>query len=66
MGTLTLARAWRVSSVEDLAVALLVLLVLLWLMVTLRTLWATATGEVWAPARPPVPQLLPGAGTTPG
>jgi C4-dicarboxylate transporter/malic acid transport protein len=66
MATLTLARAWRLGSVEDLAVALVVLLVLLWLMVALRTLWATATGEVWAPARPPVPQLTLGAGTTTG
>ena len=66
MATLTLARAWRLSSVEDLAMGLVVLLVLLWLMVALRTLWATATGEVWAPARPPAPQLTPGAGTTPG
>jgi tellurite resistance protein TehA-like permease len=65
MATLTLARAWRLSSVEDLAVGLVVLLVLLWLMVALRTLWATATGEVWAPARPPAPQLTPEAGTTP-
>jgi C4-dicarboxylate transporter/malic acid transport protein len=59
MATLTLGRAWNIGYVDDLAVGFVGLLILLWLMVAVRTLWATATGEAWAPrpapAQPPAP-----------
>lgn len=61
MATFTLARAWKVNYVEYLGVALVVLLVALWLMVTVRTLWAIATGEAWAPTRPHLTALPPQA-----
>jgi C4-dicarboxylate transporter/malic acid transport protein len=57
MATLTLGRAWQISYVDYLSVALVALLIVLWLMVAIRTVWATATGEAWAPAgaRAPAP-----------
>ncbi len=55
MATLTLGRAWRVGYVDYLSVALMALLIVLWSMVAIRTVWATATGEAWAPAGPPRP-----------
>ncbi len=62
MATLALARGWQLAYVDYLAVGLVVLLVLLWLMVAVRTVWATVTGEAWAPNRPAAAQPLPGTG----
>jgi len=45
--TLTLARAWRVSALEVFGIALFVLLVVFWLVVTIRTLIGVRTGEAW-------------------
>ena len=45
--TLTLARAWKVSALEVFGVALFVLLVVFWLVVTIRTLIGIRTGEAW-------------------
>ena len=50
MATLTLGSAWRLGAVTDLGVGLVALMLVLWLVVTGRTLWATATGDVWKPA----------------
>ena len=50
MATLTLGSAWRLGAVTDLGVGLVALLLVLWLVVAGRTLWATATGEIWKPA----------------
>ncbi len=51
MATLALARAWRLTDVEYMGVGLVALLLVLWLVVTLRTLWASISGEAWAPGR---------------
>ncbi len=50
MATLTLGSAWRLGAVTDLGVGLVALMLVLWLVVAGRTLWATATGDVWKPA----------------
>lgn len=50
MATLTLGRAWQITDVDYLSVALVALLIVLWLMVAVRTVWATVTGDAWAPA----------------
>jgi C4-dicarboxylate transporter/malic acid transport protein len=49
MATLALARAWRLTDLEYMGVGLVALLLLLWLLVTLRTVWASINGEAWAP-----------------
>jgi C4-dicarboxylate transporter/malic acid transport protein len=51
MATLALARAWRLTDVEYMGVGLVALLLVLWLVVTVRTLWASVSGEAWAPGR---------------
>ena len=59
--TLTLARAWKLSGLEDAGGALFVLRALFWLVVASRTAWAIRTGEAWHPARPQ-PAVKPGQG----
>lgn len=49
MATLSLARAWRLTDVEYMGVGLVALLVVLWVVVALRTVWASLSGEAWAP-----------------
>ena len=51
MATLALARAWRLTDVEYMGVGLVALLLVLWLVVSVRTLWASLSGEAWAPGR---------------
>lgn len=45
--TLTLARAWKVGALEVFGAALFLLLVVFWLVVTIRTLIGIRTGEAW-------------------
>jgi C4-dicarboxylate transporter/malic acid transport protein len=47
VGTLTLARAWKVNALEVFGAALFVLLVGFWLVVTARTLRGIQSGEAW-------------------
>ena len=47
VGTLTLARAWKVGALEAFGAALFVLLVGFWLVVTVRTLAGMRSGEAW-------------------
>ncbi len=51
VATLTLARAWNLSGLEDAGAGLFVLLGLFWLVVAGRTVFALRTGEAWYPAR---------------
>lgn len=61
LATSSLADAWKLPFVSDIALGLPMGLVALWLVVTAGTIGSVATGQAWArpPAVPPVP-----AGTT--
>ncbi|MDA8295688.1 MAG: hypothetical protein M0004_03690 [Actinomycetota bacterium] len=52
VATLTLARAWGLSGLEDAGAVLFVLLVLFWLVVVGRTLLALKSGEIWRLGQP--------------
>ena len=45
-----LAHGWKSGLLEDIGAALFVLLVVFWVVVAARTLWAVRTGEVWQSA----------------
>ena len=47
VGTLTLARVWKVGALEAFGAALFVLLAAFWVIVTTRTLIGLRTGEAW-------------------
>lgn len=49
MATLSLARAWQLTDVEYMGVGLVALLLALWVVVAIRTIWASIRGEAWAP-----------------
>ncbi|MDA8360180.1 MAG: hypothetical protein M0Z95_28650 [Actinomycetota bacterium] len=55
LATSSLANAWKLPIVSDIALGLLVGLVVLWLIVTAGTAGSVATGHAWArpPAQPP-------------
>ena len=48
--TLALAHGWKSGLLENIGAALFVLLVVFWVVVAARTLWAVRTGEVWQSA----------------
>lgn len=51
VATLTLARSWGLSGLEDAGAALFVLLVIFWLIVVAGTLLALKSGEIWRPGQ---------------
>ncbi len=56
LATVALGRAWSLAALADISLAMFVLLVLLWLIVTVRTLDSLAKGTLWVrtlPASPP-------------
>lgn len=57
LATSSLADAWKLPIVSDIALGLLVGLVVLWLIVTAGTTGSVATGHAWA--RPPTPPPSP-------
>ncbi len=48
VATFNIGRAWQSGWIEGFAAVLFVVLAVFWLIVAGRTLWAVATGEVWA------------------
>jgi len=63
LATSSLANAWKLPIVSDIALGLLVGLVVLWLIVTAGTAGSMATGTAWN--RPAAPASTPPASTSP-